>query len=109
MTFRYKPSIGGHAPGHLRQAFLDALDYVRFEDPVIPWYAGLDECETICWPNTRKQAWLDTLTPRERGRWLIGQLWNCTDCLPASYVELLDLTTGYTYARAVRVLREEMD
>src|SRR4051794_458053 len=34
--------------------------------------------------------------------WLLTQLWNCTDILPAGYCEQLDLSHGSTYAQAVR-------
>jgi hypothetical protein len=32
----------------------------------------------------------------------VGQLWNCTDTLPAGYCRDVDLPLGSTYAQAVR-------
>lgn len=38
--------------------------------------------------------------------WLLGQLWNCTDVLPAGYCDQLDISKGSTYAQAVRCMKE---
>ena len=57
MPYKYRPSLGGHAPGRLRSAFLDWM-----EDP-----DGDNE-------------------DRYPLRWLIGQLWNCTDVMPVRCV-----------------------
>ena len=35
-------------------------------------------------------------------RWLLGQLWDCTDALPADDCTELELLPGSTYAVAVR-------
>ncbi len=81
----YRRGRKGHAPGHLRDAFLDWLE---------------DERET------------DTVEidgdPRPL-RWLIGQLWHCTDILPSTHCGLLGLPQGSTYAQAVRKVAEEME
>jgi hypothetical protein len=41
--------------------------------------------------------------------WLLGQLWACTDILPAGYCEQLDLPHGSTYAQAVRRIKDRPD
>lgn len=80
IAMRYKPNRGGHAPGHLREAFLQYLDEesdsemitVGYEEDVMPL------------------------------RWLLGHLRNCTDILPGDYCTGLELMPGSTYAQAVR-------
>lgn len=41
--------------------------------------------------------------------WLLGQLWTCTDILPAGYCDQLDLPHGSTYAQAVRRIKVRRD
>lgn len=41
--------------------------------------------------------------------WLLGQLWTCTDVLPAGYCQQLDLPSESTYAQAVRWIKERPD
>ena len=74
---KYRPNRGGHAPGHLREAFQSWLNSDREET------VEIDE-KTV---------------PLHR---LIGQLWNCTDILPGEYCQSLDLVRGSTYAQVVR-------
>jgi hypothetical protein len=40
--------------------------------------------------------------------WLMGQLWFCTDILPAEYCKIADMPAGSTYAQVVRTLRPEL-
>lgn len=40
-------------------------------------------------------------------RKLIGQLWNCTDCLPSGCCEDLEIPYGSTYAVGVRKMKAE--
>lgn len=86
----YKANRGGHAPGHLREAFLDWLE-----------------------EHWQDERWLqgDTVEVSEKVRpirWLIGQLWNCTDALPGDECELLGLDYA-TYAVAVRKVAQELE
>jgi len=81
----YRANRGGHAPGHLRDAFLEYLDRgceIDLRHRVKVGYEG-------------KQMSI---------RSLIGLLWNCTDILPGHYCSELDLPAGSTYAIAVRKL-----
>jgi hypothetical protein len=73
---RYKPARGGHAPGHLRDEFCDWLD------------------------RAQSRPGLATPAPSHRFR----HLWNCTDILPGTHCNDLDLPPGSTYAQAVRLL-----
>jgi phosphohistidine phosphatase SixA len=54
----YEPNRGGHAPAYLREAFLRWLYDPTREEAVVGW-------------NEKRRS----------GRWLFGQLWNCTDVL----------------------------
>lgn len=81
----YKANRGGHAPEHLREALLHYLDEDSDSDMVT---VGYDECAMPL-------------------RWVIGQLWNCTDVLPNDYCEIVDLAPGSTYAQAVRQMAAE--
>jgi hypothetical protein len=78
---------GGHAPGHLREAFLSYLSG-EAEDLVLENF----------WYSERKQAWWSDLTPAQRLRWLCGKLWNCTDIVPwdarLEALERLDFNEG---------------
>lgn len=82
---RYRPNLGGHAPGHLREAFLEYLN-------------GDPDSETISIGYEEKAMPL---------RWLLGQLWNCTDILPEEYCTKLELMSGSTYAQAVRKIARQ--
>lgn len=80
---KYSPSRGGHAPGHLREAFADwALAGSSSRMVVV----GFDEQE-------------------KSAEWLLGQLWNCTDIMPSDLCSALDMPTGSTYGRAARRLK----
>ena len=58
---KYCASLGGHSPGYLRDAFLYWLEANEERDFVI-----------VGWNEEKKPI-----------RWLIGQLWNCTDIMPS--------------------------
>jgi hypothetical protein len=47
-------------------------------------------------------------TDRERASWLCGQLWNCTEILPAEYCDALGIPAGSTYARAARFVKRRI-
>ena len=82
----YEPSRGGHASGHLRDALLEYLN------------EGSDLNTVVVGEQKR-------IVPL---RWLVGQLWNCTDVLPQEYCAMLDIRQGSTYAKAVRMIAAEM-
>jgi len=51
---------------------------------------------------------LHKMEPKQRGRWLLGRLWNCTDIAPATTCCDVDLPPGSSFARLVRVLARSM-
>jgi hypothetical protein len=73
---------GGHAPGHLREPFLDLIEATHSAAPV---HREPPDPAVI--------------------RQLTGQLWNCTDTLPGGYCQDLGLPRGSSYAQAARRLR----
>ena len=83
---KYKANRGGHAPGHLR-------------DALVEWLDTDSESDTIVVGEQERAVSL---------RWLIGQLWNCTDILPHEYCATLELRQGSTYAQAVRKIASEV-
>jgi len=74
---RYNPGRGGHAPGHLRESF--------------------DE-----WVQDKQPTEVEVDYVKRSGRWLIGQLWNCSDIMPSDLCADLDMWPGSTYAQGVR-------
>ena len=82
---KYHPTRGGHAPGHVREAFQDAID----GDGTLAEYVVIDD------------------TPRPL-TWLVGQLWNCTDIVPSATCWSLDMPQGSTYAQAARVVKARL-
>lgn len=85
----YNPSRGGHAPGHIRDAFLDYINnQVNEEGDKLDEKAYIDDSPVSI-------------------HWLIGQLWNCTDIIPNMErfnLEVLGIENATTYAQAVRAL-----
>jgi hypothetical protein len=90
----YKPNNGGHAPGHLRDAFCEAIElYIAWKDgpePTVEYRDKRVPLSTIC-----------------------GLVWNCTDVLPSdSCAYLGDINPfakgpqlGSSYGRAARLLK----
>ena len=81
----------GHAGGHLRDPLDDYLDSHMFKKTK-GWYQKVEV------DGEKKPI-----------RWLIGQLWNCTDAMPSSNCDQLDLVQGSTYAQGVRALRSQLE
>lgn len=73
-----------HKGGHLREALQDYLD------------SDVPAAEFTVEHGGQERS-LD---------WLLGQLWNCTDVLPAGHCDQFDLPKGSTYAQAVRRIKE---
>jgi hypothetical protein len=87
LSARYNPSRSGHAPGHIRNALIDALDASLVSWTSSPW-------------------WKFLRGGKVEARRLIGILWNCRDIVPATLCNSLDLPVGRTFAQLVRILRE---
>lgn len=85
----------GHAPGHVREAFLNAID------AFVSWAEGEPEPTIEFEVNYEPHQ-----IPISRA---CGLLWNCTDIVPATYFEWLrddaDLEIGRrTYAACARAV-----
>ncbi len=80
-----------HQPGYLRDAFVELVE------------AG--ETTDVFFFDRAKQALWESMDGSERLWWLAGQLWHCTDVLPAYVCHELGIPLGSTYARAARVVR----
>jgi transcriptional regulator with XRE-family HTH domain len=94
---RYDPGRGGHAPGHLRDAFLAWVQDCFHQPDEVPLP------QTVVVGETERPV-----------SWLLGQLWNCTDILPSGefdqindwlIAEGLPRIDRQTYAAAVRALK----
>ncbi len=46
------------------------------------------------------------MSTEDRLQWIAGRLWHCTDTLPGSVCELIDLRLGSTYAQAAWRVRQ---
>jgi len=79
---KYSPKRGSHAPGDPREAFCDWVGS-RSQDPEY------------------KPEYRDGRRPV---RWIMGQLWNCTDTLPEYECRALGVAVGSSYAQAVRAV-----
>jgi hypothetical protein len=98
---RFAASRGGHAPGHLRQALLDCLDWNYEQD----WFERLAEDPGVLFFSDKAQQkkW-ECLSAPEKAQWLCGQLWNCSDIVPYLTAEDFPLKRN-TYAALVRHLQ----
>ena len=99
----FNASRGNHAPGYLRDALLETLDwhYKQY------WFKRLAEDPGyVCLWNDEKQAKWERMSVTEKAHWLCGQLWNCTDALPDGDIMAEDFNlTSTTYAALVRDAR----
>ena len=101
---RYRSNRGGHAPGHLREAFVECLE--RFDlGESENWYDTLSDDQVLSFYRPEVQNHWGKLPAVDRTKWLTGQLWNCTDILPSSVCYQLELKQGSSYAIAARELR----
>lgn len=115
-TMVYTASRGGHAPGHLRDAFLDWIE--RLEELAEESETGLmEDLQPDKAVNQVGGEGIFNNGPKPL-KWLIGQLWNCTDFMPGDAVTSLGiLLDGYfdepqkvgTYGRAVRTIADLLE
>jgi hypothetical protein len=86
----YRSGNGGHAGGHVRHAFLEAID------AYMDWESGEPE------PTVDFEARPITISRA------CGIVWNCSDILPSGAVDTLDQCeielSRRTYAAAARAL-----
>lgn len=67
------------------------------------WWAPLASVEPSYFIDHKLKTLWAEMDKEERARWLIGQLWNCTDPCPRDVADSLDIPAG-TYASLVRRL-----
>lgn len=97
----YQPARGGHAPGDVRDAFLEAVNcYAQWDDgepePTVEVRGRAVSLSTVC-----------------------GLLWNCSDivprltidelCFAAPWPECDNCRQGMTYAQAARLLKQMVE
>jgi hypothetical protein len=99
---KYRANRGGHAPGHLRDALIDALESAVCNGGT--WWDALQ----IEFYDPANQLWWDAATPRKRAAWLLGQLWNCTDVVSEVVCSYLNLPGRRTIGRMVRLLKRQL-
>jgi hypothetical protein len=92
---------GGHAPEDLRVALKACIENRKPG----PWYEALGDNNLLEFRSPIMQGRWDRMSLQERGLWLVGQLWNCTDTLPSAY---RDEDLGFSYASASQALRKEL-
>jgi hypothetical protein len=108
MRRRYRANLGGHAPGHLRDALCEALERAEL-GIVAHWSEALaDEDVLFHFDPDFQRSW-ERWPVKRRARWLLGQLHNCTDIMGSMMCSELDLPPGATFARAARKLRDELE
>ena len=88
-TYRYDYKRGGHAPGHLRDAFEEWV----YETEPLDGHGSLNQ-EVVM-----HNGQMRTL------QWLILRLWKCTDIMPFFLCEQLAMESGSTYAQGARSVR----
>ena len=94
----------GHAPGHLRECLLNALEHDG------DWFNHLE----MDFLRERHQRWWNQASPSERALWLLGQLWSCNDVVPSltrSMVrDWLDQDREhFSFATLARALKKDLE
>ncbi|MEA2581105.1 MAG: hypothetical protein QOE83_1997 [Actinomycetota bacterium] len=77
-----------HAQGHIRESFAEWVD---------------NGCEAT---EVGSDFFYDGVA--RSTLWLFGQLWRCSDIMPAQMCYTLDMRPGSTYAQAVHALRHKV-
>ena len=105
---KFRANLGGHAPGHLREALIQSLE--RYWAGRVPtWTIALADNEVLSHYDAAFQRSWDRWPAKRRARWLLGQLHNCTDIMASDICSQLELPQGSTVARAIRKLRSELE
>jgi hypothetical protein len=77
----------------LREAFLECLERFNLGESE-NWYDALSDDEVLWFYRPEIRKYWEKLPAVDRAKWLIGQLWNCTDILPSSACCQLELKQG---------------
>ena len=79
------------------------MDCLDAWDGTTGWWAPLESVDPSHFAGHKlKKNWAG-MDKEDRARWLIGQLWNCTDVCPHKVADSLDIPGG-TFASIVRRL-----
>jgi hypothetical protein len=102
---RYRANQGGHAPGHLREAFGIGVDAALLPDG--NWAERLGDVNLIEFRDPGLAREWQAKSNLERALWLCGQLWNCGDQygFDTQYDMLPPVTS---YGAAARFVRSEL-
>ena len=106
-----KRSRGGHFPGHLREAFEQAVDEFH---GFWPYPLTEKSRKGIADSRIAIDDWRFGIEQQFTLGETFGKLWNCTDIMPQDMCALIadfdeTIRPGSTYARGARVLRREFD
>lgn len=86
--------------GRIRNLLTDCVDAW---DGETDWWAPLAAVDPSYFVRDKlKKIWAE-MNKEDRARWLIGQLWNCTNICPRDVADSLNIPGG-TYASVVRCL-----
>jgi hypothetical protein len=89
-----------HVKGPIREIFTDCVDAW---DGETEWWAPLKDVDSSYIATGKLQRAWTRMNKEDRARWLLGQLWNCTDICPRDVADSLDIPCG-TFASVVRRL-----
>jgi len=89
-----------HVNGRIREIFAGC---VAAWDGETEWWAPLNDVNPSSFADRKFQQNWTEMNKEDRARWLIGQLWNCTDVCPHEVADSLDIPGG-TFASIVRRL-----
>jgi hypothetical protein len=106
---RSRRGNGGHAPGHIRQVFIDAIEAYRDWEPGTPEPTVSYDVRS---PAQHPQEFFHIETREIPISQACGLVWNCADILPNSNFDTLFRHCGVepiperqTYASAARALK----
>jgi hypothetical protein len=89
---------------HVQWRIRDLLtDCLGARDGDTEWWAPLARVDASHFVGHKIRKHWAGMNKEDRARWLIGQLWNCTDSCPPDVAASLDIP-GATYASIVRRL-----
>jgi len=89
-----------HVKGAIRELFTGCVDAW---DGETEWWAPLGNVNSSYFAGHKLQREWAEMSKEDRARWLLGQLWNCTDICPRDVADSLHIPSG-TFATVVRRL-----
>lgn len=95
---KFNAARGGHAPGHLRNALIAALESSEH------W---CDYLSLSFFDLAQQERW-NRSSSVARANWVLGQLWNCDDYVPGSICRKTRFRRASTFARLARRLKSQL-